>query len=682
MDLYVVDFETDSLTHSTVIHVMSIGWKDSEGDWQVASTKDHDHIKAILENKDNIIVGHFFKMFDVPQVELVLGIKVKAKIYDTIPLAWYVFPKRKKSFGLDAFGQEYGIEKPKIDPKEWAGPLPGETREEFDDKMKHRCEEDVKINIELWEDILNRLIEIYGSWEKAEPFVNYLMFKSDCLADQQQIKTRVDMERVHDNIRYLKPLITEKEVVLKKAMPPGKVDKKKPTSMHRTVKKKRPSVTHKQGGELSAAGKRWFDYLEENKVPKKDQEDLEVHEKKELSANGTKWVALLKELGLPEDTEAIHEEPNPQSHDQLKKWLFKLGWKPQIFKDGANGPVPQLRDSEKDLCQSVMELAEEEPAIEALDGLTVLTHRLGCLKALLDTSDYYGYTIAGASGFTNTLRLKHVKPIVNLPGVTSSDNDPIEKRSLRDGRTVRECIIAKDGHVLCGSDISSLEDQTKRHYMWEYDPDYVTEQMKEGYDPHLDLAVRAGAMTEEQVEEHKLYKKTKGKEGVDHSGTRHIYKTANYSCIYGVGIATLGASTKLPQRQARKLRQDYWDRNWSIKEMVKDLIVKKTKGDQMWLLNPVNHFWYSVRNDKDLFSTLNQGTGSFVFDLWVNYMVNEGYKPFIQYHDEVLLNVKKGEEEAAQRDLTEAMVKVNEMLDLNITIGVDVQFGKTYADVH
>ena len=1017
MNLYVVDFETNSLTHSTVIHVMSIGWKDEEGDWQVTSTNDHEHIQSILCNPDNTIVGHFFKMFDVPQVERVLGIKVTAKIYDTLPLSWYVFPRRKK-FGLDEFGEKYGIEKPKIDPREWGGPLPGESRKAFDKKMAHRCQEDVKINIELWEDIIDRLVEIYGSWEKAEPFVDYLMFKMDCLADQQEIKARIDMERVYDNISYLRPLIQEKEEILKAVMPPGKILKSRPKQMESTKTHNRPKTWQRKDETISKTGENWgmkvarhvdhgrpmseddlFDYAMDKGVY------VESFEEAKLTHYGKSYKEELERLGLPEDTEAIREDPNPHSHDQLKKWLFELGWEPKIFKEGANGPVPQLRDEDKNLCESILELAKSEPAIEALDGLTVLTHRMGCLEGFVSEADYNRYVIAGASGFTNTLRLKHVKPIVNLPGVWSSDPIPIQERNFRDGRTVRECIIAEDGHVLCGSDISALEDQTKRHYMWDYDPDYVKDQMAQGYDPHLDLAIRAGAMSEEEVEEHKLYKATKGKEGKDHSATRHVYKTANYSClpientevlttkgwryrkdlkegdevlsynskldklevdnilniidkedevielsnkdwsvectkdhrwwvkrrvnsrggnkfvnefktvdelstecnilnsapyithssyispdeasliawiladghykwsgktrnkvmgfqvmiaqdekyfckeitgilerltieykkyknnsgvwcysldkdkvrdlwlrlglpkkpkkeidftdfilnmshfareafiysfnqadgqvknhskkglltsqnkgevleavklcgfltgykvsrgtqsdcvsirlsknryttgqklqknkkgakkvfclttdnstfvirqngimtitgncIYGVGVATLSKSTGLGRRETDKLRNDYWKRNWSIKAMVQDLIVKKTdNGNQMWILNPVNHFWYSARNEKDFFSTLNQGTGSFVFDLWVSYMRAAGYKPFLQYHDEVLLNVKKGDEENCKKALTKAMEKVNELLELNVTIEVDVQFGVNYANVH
>jgi DNA polymerase I-like protein with 3'-5' exonuclease and polymerase domains len=306
----------------------------------------------------------------------------------------------------------------------------------------------------------------------------------------------------------------------------------------------------------------------------------------------------------------------------------------------------------------------------------------------LDSVDDDGYCIAGAVGFTNTLRLRHSKPIVNLPGVTGDIHKDMDEggmtkaeavsENLRDGQIIRECIVAPEGYVVCGSDISSLEDQCKRHYMYDYDPEYVIEQMEEGFDPHLDLALRAGAITEEELE---LYKAGDKEVKSRLKPIRDIYKVANYSCIYKVGAEKLGKTVGMKTREAKALIQSYWDRNWSIKQLPNDIEVK-TINDQMWLLNPVSRLWYSVRSERDIFSTLNQGTGAFVFDVWLKYMMSEGVIPFLQYHDEMVALIEEGREGETKRIIEESMVKVNDLLKLNVVIGVDVQFGQTYADVH
>ena len=635
---YVVDIETDGLVSSR-IHVMSVGWKDDEGQWQIKSTDDYDKMIEVITNEENVLIGHNFKAFDVVELERVLDVKVTAEVVDTLALAWYILPNRVQPFGLGAFGEDYGIPKPKID--DWEGL----TYEQY----KHRCEEDVKINIKVWEDLSERLMDVYGDIESARKFIRYLMFKMDCVAEQRKIGTLVDLDKVKENISILESLRLPKEQSLQEAMPAGRVLKSKPKTM--TKKDNSPSKRALD----------WYDFLREN--------------------------------NLPLDTEEVRDLPNINSTNQVKDWLFEIGWKPRTFKDGANGKVPQIRNDKKELCESVLELIEVEPAIEALDGLTVINHRLGVLKAFLDTTDEdTGYTVASMNGFTNTLRLKHSRPIANLPGVTGGIKKGIEKglsieesvsNNLRDGQLIRECIIAPEGYELCGSDISSLEDNTKRHFMWDYDPDYVTEQMVEGFDPHLDLALRAGAITEEEVELHKLYSETEGKEGKSFKEIRDIYKMANYSCIYGVGAPKFSETVGCSRKEAKDIISKYWDRNWSIKQLPKDMTTK-TVGDQMWLLNPVNNFWYSIRNEKDIFSTLNQGTGAYVFDCWLKYMTLEGVIPFLQYHDEKLTLVKKekGARERHRKIINDSMKKVNDTLQLNVEISVDVQFGKTYADVH
>jgi hypothetical protein len=632
--LYVIDVETNGLK-STKIWVMSVGYKDKDGGWQVKSTPDYDVMRDIMSNPDNTVVGHFFKMFDAVELERVLGFKIQARIVDTLALAWYIFPERRSgTFGLEAFGKDYGIEKPKVD--DWENLSYAE--------YAFRCESDVRINIALWEDIIYRLIELYGSSERANSLIKYLMFKMDCLVEQQRIMTLVDVDTVKANINILTPLLKEKEDALKEAMPKTVIDKCKPKKMY------------KKDNSVSALGEKWFEYLREN--------------------------------GLPLNTEVVYQEPNPSSTSQVKDWLFSLGWEPEIFNDGANGPVPQIRNKDKELCSSVTDLASKDPSINELDGLTVINHRLGVLNGFLDSVDDDGYCIAGAVGFTNTLRLRHSKPIVNLPGVTGDIHKDMDEggmtkaeavsENLRDGQIIRECIVAPEGYVVCGSDISSLEDQCKRHYMYDYDPEYVIEQMEEGFDPHLDLALRAGAITEEELE---LYKAGDKEVKSRLKPIRDIYKVANYSCIYKVGAEKLGKTVGMKTREAKALIQSYWDRNWSIKQLPNDIEVK-TINDQMWLLNPVSRLWYSVRSERDIFSTLNQGTGAFVFDVWLKYMMSEGVIPFLQYHDEMVALIEEGREGETKRIIEESMVKVNDLLKLNVVIGVDVQFGQTYADVH
>ena len=102
----------------------------------------------------------------------------------------------------------------------------------------------------------------------------------------------------------------------------------------------------------------------------------------------------------------------------------------------------------------------------------------------------------------------------------------------------------------------------------------------------------------------------------------------------------------------------------------------------MWLLNPINGFWYSLRTTKDIFSTLVQGTASYVFDLWVEEILKQREQITAQFHDEVVLEITEGYEKQCEEIIRNAINIVNEKLPLNRELDVSVQFGKRYSEIH
>ena len=155
----------------------------------------------------------------------------------------------------------------------------------------------------------------------------------------------------------------------------------------------------------------------------------------------------------------------------------------------------------------------------------------------------------------------------------------------------------------------------------------------------------------------------------------------NYSSIYGVGAKKLAREMRTSVAKAALMLEAYWERNWAIKKLAEDQLVRTING-QMWLFNPVSKFWYSLRYQKDIFSTLNQGTGVFCFDTWVGFILEKRPQITAQFHDEVVLEIKKGYREKAEEMLFEALDKTNKALKLNVQLGISVDFGNTYADIH
>jgi hypothetical protein len=634
----VADLEGDSL-NPTKIHVLAA--TSSETD-EPRATADYGKMVEFWENQE-VIVGHNFARFDVPVSERILGIEVPKEtlIVDTLALSWYLYPNRhkekfpdgtKKNHGLESWGKEFGIEKPEVD--DWENL----TYEEY----RHRCVEDVKINRILWLKMYKYLKALYGSHEEIVRFLRYLAFKMDCAREQERSGWRLDVEKCRANIERLEPLYDQKIDELRAAMPRVPVTK--------SVKK--PSKPFKQDGTLSEAGKRWFKLLESRGLP--------------------------PEYGGTVEIITGYDEPNPGSTDQIKKWLFELGWKPRTFKENKKGvEIPQINKLKQDgggVCDSVKELYEIEPKLEALDGVYVLQHRLGILRGFLSAVDDDGFLRAKIAGLTNTLRFKHSE-IVNLPKVDAAY-----------GEEVRGCLIARDGYELCGSDMSSLEDRTKQHYMWKYDPDYVREMMTDDFDPHLDIAVIAKLMTKVDADWYKKFQPAIASKD-EHirykllKTIRGIAKNTNYAGVYGAGPPKIAKTAGISLAQAQEIHKAYWERNWSVKAVAQSCRTK-TVGGQQWLFNPVSEFWYSLRHDKDRFSTLNQGTGVYCFDTWLGFVRRERPQLTGQFHDEIILEVRKGFREEVKEFLKKCIQKTNDLLQLNRELDIGIDFGDSYAQIH
>lgn len=447
----IFDIEANSLD-PTKIWVMS--FRDLK-DGAIISITDTNEMKNILTSAKTLI-GHNIIQWDVPALEKVLDIKINARLVDTLPLSWYLYSENKRH-GLEYWGGFFGIPKPNV--------------EDFDDPQllpvyQQRCETDVSINFNLWKKIWSDLLEIFEVREDALRFLDYLMAKMSDVAMAESCGWQVDIPYCRSLIEELTALKEAKIEELKQAMP------KIPIKVTMT----KPNPLYKKSGGFTNKAQEWFYFLEKNNLPTDYEGQIEV-------IKG-------------------YKDANPDSSVQIKKWLFDNGWKPATFKykkeaDGSVKKIEQINlPNGEGVCKSILELSERLPAVLALSGLSILTHRLGLLNAFLANSDENGRIKAQISGITNTLRFRHSGAFTNLPKV-----------SMDYGYQIRKCLIADEGFELCGADMVSLENLTRNHYIYPLDPDYVKNMSDPDYDSHTDLAVIAGLMTEDEERFYKYYDK-------------------------------------------------------------------------------------------------------------------------------------------------------------------------------
>lgn len=457
MDNYFIfDIETDSLNASK-IHCISVIYK-AEDTFNIKSTSDYDEMIKFFTTENRILIGHNIRQFDIPTVERILNIKIpkSVTIIDTLPISWYLYEEREEH-GLESWGETFGIQKPPID--DWENL----SIEEY----IHRCTEDTKINHKLWINQYNFLMDLYENNEdEVLRLCKFVSNKMYCAHLASKSKWKLDIELCKKNLNELQEEKLQKTNELEELMPKTPVK----------GKIKKPAETHKKDGSLSLKGYEWFDLLKSLNLPEDHTEDIEVIKK--------------------------YQKPNAGSSVQVKEWLFSLGWKPKSFderigKDGVKKQVPKISNSNKKLCVSVIDLAEKEPGILVLEGINVLTSRIGILKGFLNAADEDGYIYQKIVGFANTLRMRH-GTIVNIP-----------KMSMEYGKYIRPCLTSPDGYELCDSDLSSLENMTRNNFIYNLDKEYVETMLDKGFDSHLDLAVSANMITNDEQEFYKWYKKQK-----------------------------------------------------------------------------------------------------------------------------------------------------------------------------
>jgi len=556
-------------------------------------------------------------------------------IVDTLFLSWYLDPKRIRH-GLADYGEEFGVPKPVIENWE------EQTQEEYN----YRVMQDCRIQENTWKKHKRYLLNIYGTEEHSWRLIDYLMIKSKHLVNAQRTKWKLDVPGCEELSTELHSDREIRHRELSEVMPevPTYKDKK------RCVK------PFKGNGKLSSHGVKWVTFCLEYNI---DFNSLEEY----------KYIGGYT-IG------------NPNSHVQVKDWLFSLGWEPETFvykrnEDRSERKIPQInvKDSGGMLDPGIELMLDDHPDLRHLKGLGIINHRISIVDGWLrDHID--GYLMAECNGLTNTLRLKH-RQIVNVP----SDRVPY-------GGRLRALLIADEGFESLGSDLTSLEDRCKHHYQLPLDPAYVEEQSAPDFDPHLLIAGLADLVTDSQIEGYKAETLDPDMMKFIKKEVRPKGKATNYGCQYGAGARAISRSAKVSMMVAETLHAAYWDANWSIKEIAAGTEVKPCNGYK-YQRNPVNGLWYWLKTEKDRFSTLCQGTGSFVFDMWLEQVFvicNERYNrdPQVhgQYHDEFILRTKVGLRDLWTGIVNEAIEKVNALLKMNRRMDCDVQFGTKYSEIH
>lgn len=170
------------------------------------------------------------------------------------------------------------------------------------------------------------------------------------------------------------------------------------------------------------------------------------------------------------------------------------------------------------------------------------------------------------------------------------------------------------------------------------------------------------------------------------------YYSITGNCQYGAGAKTVARTAKVSLDIGQQIVEGYRMMNWSIDVIASNTSIKKTSfGD--FQLNPINKMYYPLKTAKDRFSTLIQGSGAYVLDLWLMFIfkrlklahqvgIMKDVKLLGQFHDEIILEFNELQKAEVEKLVNDAMGDVNNALKLHVDLACDIKFGKNYSDIH
>jgi len=193
---------------------------------------DHEHL---FENMSGFgVCFHNYFQHDKPLIKKFYPWFQPKEEHDSFILSQLFNPDRGKH-GLDAWGERFGIPKPKHE--EW---------DRFSPEMLHRVIEDVKINVKVWEALMKEKKEWEdqgGSWDEAIK-IEYGI--ASLQGRQEMHGVKLDIEKAYALADEIYQEIQAIDETLLAQMPP------------RVVRGSVVDAPFKKDGELKEVVKKWF----------------------------------------------------------------------------------------------------------------------------------------------------------------------------------------------------------------------------------------------------------------------------------------------------------------------------------------------------------------------------------------------------------------------------------------
>lgn len=267
--------------------------------------------------------------------------------------------------------------------------------------------------------------------------------------------------------------------------------------------------------------------------------------------------------------------------------------------------------------------------------------------------------------------------IETATGRLSSDNPNMQNIPIRTelGRELRKVFVASDGFTFVDADYSQIE---LRLLAIISNDEKLIKAYSKGNDVHTITASEVFGVPIDKVTE----------------DLRRRAKAVNFGIIYGMSSFGLSEGLNIDTKEARDYINKYFDTYKEVKEYL-DNVVKKAEKDGytrtlFGRIRPIKEFKSSVPTIKAFAKRVAmnspiQGTASDVMKKAM-ILVDENIEKeklssriVLQVHDEILIDVKKGEEEKIKNILYKSM---KEQFNFKVALDINVSEGSNFEEAH
>jgi len=241
------------------------------------------------------------------------------------------------------------------------------------------------------------------------------------------------------------------------------------------------------------------------------------------------------------------------------------------------------------------------------------------------------------------------------------------------GREIRECFIAKPGHLLVSADYSQIELRLLAHLSGD---EKLTEAFLAGGDVH--------AYTASQVFEVPLGEVTKD--------MRRQAKTINFGVIYGMGESALAKQLGIPRAEASRFIKAYFVRYEGVTRFLAKTVEDAKRGEAVHTLLGRRRFLPNLHSanrglrfeaERVAKNTPIQGSAADLMKLAMLALDREGVSPgakmLLTVHDEIVFEVPADEADLA---CARARTVMSGVATLKVPLVVDAASAPNWASAH